>query len=98
MELYRSASIPHLDYSRAQLTGKEVTLIIGGETKGASDQARKLTFDRYGHCLTIPMEDGVDSLNSSVAGSIILYELRRKLVEKLERDSAKSADSMEHSL
>ncbi|MEN8097684.1 MAG: RNA methyltransferase [Chloroflexota bacterium] len=50
---------------------KPTTLIIGGETKGLSYNARSLTSDS----VHIPMPGGSESLNAAVAGSVILFEI-----------------------
>ena len=34
--------------------------------------------------VTIPMAPTVDSLNTGIAGSVMLYELRRKMIEQLK--------------
>lgn len=62
-----------------------VTLIVGGETEGISLQARKLTIEHGGKIVYIPLLNDVESLNVSIALSIILMELRKSyenLVEK----------------
>ena len=48
-------------------------LIVGGEARGASDEARDLATP-----ITIPMQAAVESLNAAVAGSIILFEAARQ--------------------
>ncbi|XP_012946066.1 rRNA methyltransferase 3, mitochondrial [Aplysia californica] len=62
-------------------TPPSITLVLGGETQGLSGQAKKFAFDRYGQYVTIPMCPSVDSLNTAVAAGVILYELRRRLVQ-----------------
>lgn len=62
-----------------------VTLIVGGETEGISLQARKLTIEHGGKVVYIPLLNDVESLNVSIALSVILMELRKSyenLVEK----------------
>ncbi|XP_058115747.1 rRNA methyltransferase 3, mitochondrial [Anopheles ziemanni] len=75
-----------IDYGSAD----HVVLVIGGETYGVSDDIRKLV-----HQLTqatdgqlpdrkflahIPLANGVESLNTASALSIILYQMRRSLL------------------
>ncbi|HEY88857.1 MAG TPA: RNA methyltransferase [Thermoflexia bacterium] len=52
-----------------------VTLIIGGEAEGASQQARELAAGQHVH---IPMAQGVESLNAAMATAILLFEARRQ--------------------
>ena len=62
------------------------TIIIGGETEGISLQARKLTIEHDGQMVYIPLLNDVDSLNVSIALSVILIELRKSyedIVQKL---------------
>jgi tRNA(Leu) C34 or U34 (ribose-2'-O)-methylase TrmL len=53
------------------------TIIIGGETEGISLQARKLTIESNGKIVYIPLLNDVESLNVSIALSVILIELRK---------------------
>jgi TrmH family RNA methyltransferase len=49
-------------------------LIIGGEAAGISDSASGLATGR----VRIPLARSVESLNASVAGSVILFEIVRQ--------------------
>ncbi len=49
-------------------------LIVGGEAKGASEDAIRLV----DHRISIPMAHDVESLNAGVAGSVILFEVVRQ--------------------
>ncbi len=49
-------------------------LIIGGEAAGASPEAKAMALARVG----IPMHRGVESLNASVAASVLLFEAARQ--------------------
>jgi TrmH family RNA methyltransferase len=51
-----------------------IALIIGGEADGATPPARRLASETIG----IPMEQQVESLNAAVAGSILMFEVRRQ--------------------
>ena len=81
--------MPVCEYSEVNLSRPDkssslpaVTLVLGGETHGISAQAKKFAFDHYGQYVTIPMCQTVDSLNTGIAASIILYELRKKLLKQ----------------
>jgi RNA methyltransferase, TrmH family len=55
-----------------------LTLIVGGEAKGASAQARELA----GQHIRIPMTGRTESLNAAVAGSVLMFEVMRQRKEK----------------
>lgn len=61
------------DVYRADLTGPRV-IVVGSEGKGLSRLVRE-TCDEI---VSIPMKGQVNSLNASVAGSILLYEVLRQ--------------------
>jgi 23S rRNA (guanosine2251-2'-O)-methyltransferase len=51
-----------------------VALVIGNEGKGM----RRLVKDKCDFLVRIPMKGGFESLNASVAGAIVMYEVLRK--------------------
>lgn len=51
-----------------------LALIIGSEAEGASDEARRLATQK----ICIPMAGNVESLNASVAGSVLMFEVVRQ--------------------
>jgi len=51
-----------------------VVLVLGSEQKGISPSIRK----RCHQLVSIPSPDGVESLNISVAGGVVLSEICRK--------------------
>lgn len=60
-------------------------LVIGGETLGLSLESLRLAERTDGRRLYVPLAHGVDSLNSAMAASILLFEGRRQLLKLLER-------------
>ena len=58
-------------------TADKVALFLGNEGKGLLDQ----TIDKCDKVARIPMMNGVDSLNVSVAAALAMWELREKKVE-----------------
>lgn len=60
-------------------------LVIGGETHGLSTEAVQLAEKTGGHRLYIPIIPNVDSLNSAMAASILLFEGRRQLLKIMQR-------------
>ena len=67
-----------IEYTEADFT-KPITLIVGSEEDGVSDEYLKLTDER----VRIPLHGEIASLNVSVATGVILYEIlrQRKLAE-----------------
>jgi len=60
-------------YTEASLTGPLV-LVIGGEGHGLS----RLTKENCDFLVRLPMQGHINSLNASVAGSILMYEVLRQ--------------------
>lgn len=61
------------DYDRFDLTG-DCVLVLGREGSGLHDLVRR----RCDYLLRIPMAGGVNSLNVSAAGAVVLYEAARQ--------------------
>jgi 23S rRNA (guanosine2251-2'-O)-methyltransferase len=61
------------DFLRADLTGG-IAIVVGSEGQGLSRLAREAC-DRL---LKLPMRGQIGSLNASIAGSIVLYEVMRQ--------------------
>ncbi|XP_059054260.1 rRNA methyltransferase 3, mitochondrial [Achroia grisella] len=84
-------SIPVLPYYGIEYTSlKHITLIIGGETEGISNDSYIFAAKKNGLRVNIPLQRGVDSLNTGMATAVIAFEIRRQLIqawtrEKLER-------------
>ena len=56
-----------------------LSLVIGGEAEGASEEARRLANQK----ISIPMSRDIESLNAGVAGSVLMFEVvrQRKSIE-----------------
>ncbi|XP_062967148.1 rRNA methyltransferase 3, mitochondrial [Cynocephalus volans] len=70
-------------------TEEPAAVVIGGETHGVSLESLQLAESTGGKRLLIPVVPGVDSLNSAMAASILLFEGKRQLrvrAEHLSRD------------
>ena len=52
----------------------DTVLVMGGEEKGL----KRLTREKCDHLVRIPMAEGVESLNVSVASGIALYALSQR--------------------
>ncbi|XP_069017462.1 rRNA methyltransferase 3A, mitochondrial [Embiotoca jacksoni] len=64
-------------------------LVIGGETHGLSIEAVQLAEKSAGHRLFIPVVPAVNSLNSAMAASILLFEGRKQLLKLLQTSGRK---------
>ncbi|XP_039986754.1 rRNA methyltransferase 3A, mitochondrial [Xiphias gladius] len=64
-------------------------LVIGGETHGLSLEAAQLAEKTAGHRLFIPVVPDVDSLNSAMAASILLFEGRKQLLKLMQSSGRK---------
>lgn len=52
---------------------EKLAIIIGNEGQGVSDELTKIS----DYCLSIPMQNNVESLNAGISASIIMYYLRK---------------------
>lgn len=68
-----SADMDGEEAAKCNLTGA-IALVIGGENEGVS----RLTRERSDYIIRIPMSGHVNSLNASVAGGILVYEIQRQ--------------------
>lgn len=65
---------------------KNCVIVIGGETEGVSAEAYELLKSNLnGCCVHIPLANGIDSLNTSTALAIVLFEIRKQMTEQLAR-------------
>ncbi|XP_051934158.1 rRNA methyltransferase 3A, mitochondrial [Hippocampus zosterae] len=74
----------HDDWAR-----RPVALVVGGETHGLSVEALELAEKRAGRRLFIPMVPHMDSLNSAMAASILLFEGRKQLLTATQNSGRK---------
>lgn len=64
-------------------SSEKCVIVIGGETEGVSAEAYELLkMDPNGCCVHIPLANGVDSLNTSTALAIVLFEIRKQMTER----------------
>jgi len=69
------ASVEH--YNVDWLQGP-TALIIGSEGTGLSDEVRSAISDHTVRAVHVPMEEGIESLNAAVCGSVIMFEYMRQ--------------------
>ncbi len=87
LPLYKDIPLHTVSYFDADFSsGKDVVIIVGGETEGVSPEAHKLGFERNGSKVFIPMMPGVDSLNAAMAATVILFEIKKQML-KMNKDS-----------
>uniref|UniRef100_T1JQI6 tRNA/rRNA methyltransferase SpoU type domain-containing protein n=2 Tax=Tetranychus urticae TaxID=32264 RepID=T1JQI6_TETUR len=72
-----------IDYSSFIKNDKKLCVIIGGETQGISDEAMDISKIYNSYKVNIPIMKGIDSLNSAIAGSVILFEIQRQIIKNL---------------
>ena len=72
MELFIALPDARLPYWAADATGP-VGFVVGSEHRGVSERWR-----RAGEAISIPMRGHGDSLNTSVAAAVLLYEAVRQ--------------------
>lgn len=70
-------------------------LVIGGETHGLSVEAVQLAEKTDGRRLFIPVAPDVDSLNSAMAASILLFEGRKQLLKLMQTPARKGKPEAE---
>ncbi|XP_036415392.1 rRNA methyltransferase 3A, mitochondrial [Colossoma macropomum] len=69
---------------------RSTALVISGETYGLSSEALQLAEETGGHRLSIPMAPRVESLNSAMTASILLFEGRRQLMNLTQKASRRA--------
>jgi 23S rRNA (guanosine2251-2'-O)-methyltransferase len=55
-----------------------MAFVIGNEGRGI----RKKTGEHCDFLLSLPMENGVESLNASVSAALICYEWKRQVIQR----------------
>ncbi|XP_041656025.1 rRNA methyltransferase 3A, mitochondrial isoform X2 [Cheilinus undulatus] len=83
---YEGFSLPNVETKlyHESWAQKPLALVIGGETHGLSVEAVGLAEKTAGNRLFIPVVPDVDSLNSAMAASILLFEGRKQLLKIMQ--------------
>lgn len=55
-------------------------IVIGGETQGLSDDAYEFARTRKGVRVNIPLQNGIESLNTATAAGILCFEVRKQML------------------
>ncbi|XP_001949552.1 rRNA methyltransferase 3, mitochondrial [Acyrthosiphon pisum] len=69
---------PYYEIDYCKIT--PLILIIGGETHGLSDEGYEFARSRKGIRLNIPLENGIESLNSATAVGILCFEAKKQML------------------
>ncbi|XP_074593066.1 rRNA methyltransferase 3, mitochondrial [Brevipalpus obovatus] len=77
----KQAKYFELDYRPIQ-QNRIIGVVIGGETHGIDERAYEVTAMHEKFQVSIPLMKGVESLNSAVAASIILFEIQRQILNR----------------
>ncbi|GAB1600696.1 rRNA methyltransferase 3A, mitochondrial-like isoform X1 [Argonauta hians] len=78
-DIYHRVPLPNNVYHQTSCSEEEIVLVVGNEAHGLSAEAKKFAFKNYGQYVSIPLANGVDSLNSIVAASVFMFEIRKQL-------------------
>ncbi|XP_054649970.1 rRNA methyltransferase 3A, mitochondrial [Dunckerocampus dactyliophorus] len=97
---YAGLSLPRVDAKlyHENWAQSPTAIVIGGETQGLSMEAVQLAEKTTGHRLFIPIVPDVDSLNSAMAASILLFEGRKQLLKAMQTSRRKWSSKAERQL
>lgn len=73
---------------------EEIVLVIGSET-GLSNAAKKFVADNYGKQVSVPLLNNINSLNTSVATGVILYEVLRQSQKLSKQDGTLAREAVQ---
>ncbi|XP_023242449.1 rRNA methyltransferase 3, mitochondrial-like [Centruroides sculpturatus] len=79
LQKFKYVHLPQYNYTDVTYDDKCV-LLIGGETEGLSNEAKKLACEYEGCRVKIPVENDVESLNSAISMAVIGFEIKRQLL------------------
>ena len=73
--------IKSVPYFETTFSRKEnVTVIIGGETEGVSQEAKRFASENHGRQIYVPLFNKMDSLNVLSVSSVILFHLQKEMM------------------
>lgn len=81
LQKYEEINLPCYLYSSIKYPKEGIVLYVGGETHGVDSRITKLACEFGGKKVKIPLENCMESLNSTFATTIILYEIKRQFSE-----------------
>ena len=71
-------SIKYAYWHRISNFSNKVGFVVGNEGNGVSENIKSIISNK----ISLPMENNVESLNATVAGSVIMYQIYSKLNNK----------------
>ncbi len=74
-------SIPYFDVDWHEPNSKGKALIIGKEGTGLSEEVREAFSNGDIRTIHVPMEQGIESLNAAVCGSVIMFDYHRQIIK-----------------
>ncbi|GBP28337.1 rRNA methyltransferase 3, mitochondrial [Eumeta japonica] len=81
-------------YSIEYATMNSITIIVGGETEGISEDCYRYAVSKNGLRINIPLQKGVDSLNTGMAIAVIVFEIKKQLLEAKARNKSCMANTI----
>jgi len=88
-EVEKNSPLEIRPYYEVEFFGQDAAenvLILGGEADGISLAAKEFCRNRSGSsAITIPMANGVESLNAAAAVSVLMFEIRKQYLEFLKK-------------
>lgn len=79
--------VPYYDVDYCKTT--PLIIIIGGETHGLSDDGYEFARTRKGIRINIPLQNGIESLNSATAVGILCFEAKKQMLNLIKSDDSK---------
>lgn len=79
-------------YYAVDYIAPEVVIIVGGETEGLSSESLTFLEERDGVRVNVPLHNGIESLNTSMALGIITYEINRQFTQKQDAKITQKQD------
>lgn len=76
------SQLPVVPYYALDYTKKEMVLVIGGETGGVSLQSCNLLRAKNCTRVHVPLTNGIDSLNTSIATGIVAFEIKKQFITR----------------
>lgn len=74
--------VPYYDVDYCKTS--PLIIIIGGETHGLSDDGYEFASTRKGIRINIPLQNGIESLNTSTAVGILCFEAKKQMLNLIK--------------
>lgn len=87
-------NLPVIPYFAVDYTENEVILVVGGETEGLSDNIFAIVKEKNGIRVNVPLNNGIESLNTAMAMGIIAFEVKRQFANLKNKVASCNSSSM----